>query len=82
MDVTNAAKEYFKTRGCRIKRTYSSRSEAKVAAKRMNRIANDGGRIRAYSCVYCELYHIGHIKLSNDDKRQEDRIRMMLKNSI
>lgn len=58
-----------------------SKGEAKKAAKRMNHVT-ERGRLRAYSCDYCENYHIGHIRPSYEDRKEMKRIEKVLKNAI
>ena len=40
------------------------------------------GRLRAYSCDYCENYHIGHIRPSYEDRKEMKRIEKVLKNAV
>lgn len=77
-DITN---QYLELRGCKIKRTYLTKSEAKAAAKMMSR-HSDRGRLRAYSCKYCPDYHIGHNKPSHQDRLENQRIERVLKNAV
>ena len=81
MNRESVTNQYLEIRGCKIKRSYQSKPEAKKAAKRMNRVTEQG-RIRAYSCDYCELYHIGHIRPSYEDRKEMKRIDKVLKNAI
>lgn len=81
MDREEVTNQYLEIRGCKIKRTYSSRKDAKQSAKIMNRNSING-RLRAYSCKYCGNYHIGHIRLSREDKLKDKRINKILKNAI
>jgi len=76
--VTN---HYLELRGCKIKRTYMSKAEARKAAKRMN-LVTERGRLRAYSCRYCEHYHIGHNRPSYEDRKESKRINQVLKNAV
>lgn len=77
MDVKEIADRYLEVRGCKIKRTYLNRKEAKKVATEMNRKTNSG-RLRAYSCNYCENYHVGHIRPSHADKVEAKRIEKVL----
>jgi len=77
-DVTN---HYLEVRGCKIKRTYLKKPDAKAAAKRMN-LKTNNGRIRAYSCNYCDGYHIGHIRPSYADRVESKRIEKVLKHAV
>ena len=77
-EVTN---QYLEIRGCKIKRTYTSKPDAKAAAKRMNR-QSDRGRLRAYSCKFCPNYHVGHIRPSYQDRKENQKIEQVLKNAI
>jgi hypothetical protein len=63
---TNRAdlESYLETRACKIKMNFISRELAKKEAKRMTQVKRNG-RIRAYKCKYCPLYHIGHNKLAS-----------------
>lgn len=81
MDKEKVTNQYLELRGCKIKRTYMSKGEAKKAAKRMNHVT-ERGRLRAYSCDYCENYHIGHIRPSYEDRKEMKRIEKVLKNAI
>ena len=76
--ITN---QYLEIRGCKIKRSYTDKKKAKEVAKRMSRQSNDG-RLRAYSCRYCECYHVGHIRIPTPERKQEQRNLEMLKNSM
>lgn len=76
--ITN---QYLELRGCKIKRGYTKKSDARVIAKRMNR-KSEGGRLRAYSCNYCTQYHVGHIRPSYEDRKQNEHIENVLKNAI
>lgn len=76
--ITN---HYLETRGCRIKRTYMKKSDAKAIARKMN-IKTQSGRIRAYSCAYCDGYHVGHIRPSFEDRIESKRIEKVLKHAI
>jgi hypothetical protein len=77
-EVTN---HYLEVRGCKIKRTYINKKEAKAAAKRMTR-QSERGRLRAYSCNYCPNYHVGHIRPSYEDRKENKRIDTFLKNAV
>lgn len=77
-EVTN---RYLEIRGCKIKRTYMDKKKAKEVAKKMSRGSSEG-RLRAYSCHYCEGYHVGHIRIPSPERKQEQRNLEMLKNSI
>lgn len=76
--VTN---HYLEVRGCKIKRTYLKKQEAKAAAKRMN-LKTDAGRLRAYSCNYCDGYHVGHIRPSYEDRKEAKRIEKVLEHAV
>lgn len=80
MDKDEITNRYMELRGCKTKRSYVNKKQAKAAAKRMN-YKTDGGRIRAYSCKFCELYHIGHIRPSYEDRKENERIESILKNA-
>jgi len=46
---------------CERKITYSSRSRARKTAKNMNHsVKRSGGRVGAYKCPVCGLFHVGH----------------------
>lgn len=77
MNVKEVADQYLEIRGCKIKRTYMNKKQAKEAAKRMN-LKTDKGRIRAYSCKFCEGYHIGHIRPTIQDRIETKRIEKVL----
>ena len=81
MNVKDIADQYVEIRGCKIKRTYLSKKEAKKAAQRMN-LKTDRGRVRAYSCKFCEGYHIGHIRPSKQDKIESKRIEKVLNSHV
>jgi len=80
MDKDAVTRHYFEVRGCKIKRTYTKRKEAKEAARTMNRI-NDSGRVRVYSCEFCGHYHIGHMRIPYEDRKENERIANILKNA-
>lgn len=50
--------EEDRRRCCVGKRHYRTSSEARKAAKRTNRSASDR-TVRAYSCPYCLMFHVG-----------------------
>lgn len=62
MTTREIADKYIEIRGCRNKRSYKTRKDAKAVAKLMNRRPETVGYIRAYTCQFCDNYHIGHIK--------------------
>lgn len=61
MDIEQQEKrnEYLENRGCKRKRSYSSRSVAKKVARKMS-LKYRNGRMAAYKCDFCTQYHIGH----------------------
>jgi hypothetical protein len=77
-EITN---RYMEIRGCKIKRSYMSKANAKAIAKKMNRIT-EYGKLRAYSCKFCEAYHVGHIRPSYEDRKETKRIDNVLKRGI
>ena len=81
MNRETATNTYLELRGCKNKRVYMSKAEAKKAAKKMNHVT-EHGRLRAYSCTYCDHYHIGHIRLSYEDRKELKRIDGILKNAV
>lgn len=80
MDKDAVTRHYFEVRGCKIKRTYASRKDAKEVARVMNR-SSDSGRVRVYSCEFCNNYHIGHMRVSYEDRKENERIAGILKNA-
>lgn len=78
MTTQDIADRYFEVRGCKIKRVYIDKKEAKKVAVKMNRKTTTG-RLRAYSCDYCNGYHVGHIRPSLQDKIEAKRIDKVLK---
>lgn len=80
MDKDAVTRHYFEVRGCKIKRTYTKRKDAKEVARVMNRL-NDSGRVRVYSCEFCNNYHVGHIWPSYEDRKENERIDSILKNA-
>lgn len=81
MNREQVTQQYMEIRGCKIKRSYQDRSTAKTVAKKMNR-QTSGGRIRAYSCNFCDNYHVGHIRPSYEDRKQNEHIAKVLKNAV
>lgn len=71
---------YLEIRGCKIKRSYRNRAQAKAVAKEMNR-KSETGRLRAYSCHYCNSYHVGHVRIPKKEQIQERRNLKLLKNA-
>lgn len=47
-------------RQCVGKRRYTSKSQAKAAIAALKAKGNWSGRMSAYRCPHCELFHIGH----------------------
>lgn len=80
MTTDSLVQEYYKTRGCKIKKMFTTRKQARKIAK----IANTRyeKRVRAYKCLYGEHYHIGHPRPPYKEKQAEYKARQMLKNSI
>lgn len=81
MDRDKLTRHYLEVRGCKSKRTYMNRKDAKEVAKVMNR-KNGEGRIRVYCCEFCGHYHIGHIRPSYQDRMETKRIANVLRNAI
>ena len=52
---------------------YLSKKKAKQVATEMTR-KSDRGRLRAYSCSFCEGYHVGHIRPNYEDRKEAERI--------
>lgn len=48
---------YDPARQCHGKRGYSSKAQAKKSGRRAERIV---GRLVAYRCPHCDLFHLGH----------------------
>lgn len=59
----NVLESYRRTRACKIKVSFLTRTDAKKNAKKMTR-KSETGRVRAYKCRYCDYYHIGHNKFA------------------
>lgn len=64
MTKLELTQNYHEIRSCKNKVTYRNRSVAKKRAKEMTQTKRNG-RIRAYKCEFCPLYHIGHNKYAN-----------------
>ena len=52
--------ERFRLRSCAHKIAHPSRTAAKHVARMTERTHRGTGRIHAYSCGFCGLWHVGH----------------------
>ncbi len=52
-------REFDRIKSCAGKRQYETRSDAQSDAKRVKSM-NGWAGLRAYKCLHCEYYHIGH----------------------
>ena len=49
---------WFEHRSCRSKRRYSTRRDARSAARQFGRHVRE--RLHAYACDFCAGWHVGH----------------------
>lgn len=47
--------------GCTGKKAFATFCQAKRAAKRMNRV-HDDGHLEAYACRHCHRFHVGEAR--------------------